>query len=393
MTPPFLAGYEEWYDVNPRAATLKWYRDARFGLQIHYGIYSQVGHTEKVMLREKPSVAEYRALADSFDPSGFDAQAITSLAVAGGFKYICMCARHHDSFALFRSDYVAHGFDRYNAFAVSGRDLVGELAESCARAGLGLFFYYSLGRDWVHPYFYDRGASIDLAARPAYGKRDPAYQYAQPEDFRHYRYYCHTHLRELLTRYGPIAGFWFDPESAVLGHPEMFKVEQTYRLIREMQPQALIAWKRGVTGDEDFRTPELREYRGHISAAKSLEDVFAQFADDTRSAEEKKRIVMRARAVDLLNGEKPVEFLQNLLEGVREDWQGPQPPVDNSGGYCTWLEHLSAAKLVRKYTAVPEPQGANFLVALGLLPDGSVHDADREALTGFGEWTRRLHRT
>ena len=131
-TPSFLAGYEELYRQAPRAATKKWFDEARFGLFMHYGVYSQLAHGEWVQLRETIPVAEYAKLKDTFDPKNFDTDAICDMAIAAGMKYVNLTARPHDSFCLFRTNQT----DFTSLDSPAQRDLVGELADSCASKGL-----------------------------------------------------------------------------------------------------------------------------------------------------------------------------------------------------------------------------------------------------------------
>ncbi|MEM7539179.1 MAG: alpha-L-fucosidase [Chloroflexota bacterium] len=180
-TPSFLADYADLYQENPKAATLKWFSEARFGLFMHYGLYSILGRGEWVMLREAIPVAEYAKLKDQFTADGFDADFITDLASDAGMKYVNITARHHDSFCLFKTAQT----DYNSVDAPCGRDLIGELADACERKGLGLFLYYSYALDWKHPYFYPQDTGW-FAARPAYTSPEPTYLYRTEADFQHY---------------------------------------------------------------------------------------------------------------------------------------------------------------------------------------------------------------
>ena len=209
--PAHLRGYEKLYRMEPRAASRQWFREARYGLFMHFGLYSQPGRGEWVMLHEKRPVAEYEKLKNTFTAENFDAGAIADMAVKAGMKYINITSRHHDSFCLFKSNETGYT----SVDAPCGRDLVGELAEACAGKGLGLFLYYSYACDWRHPYFYAREAGWSNA-RPAYAKPDPSYKWKRDGDFQHYIDFVHNQLRELLTNYGPLAGIWFRPDHGVL---------------------------------------------------------------------------------------------------------------------------------------------------------------------------------
>jgi alpha-L-fucosidase len=136
-----------------------------------------------------------------------------------------------------------------------GRDLVAELAAACDKKGLGLFLYYSYGADWKHPYFYPREAGWNNA-RPNYKNPQPEYKFEKDEDFQNYIDFAHVQLRELLTQYPNIAGIWLDPIMGFYSRPDLFPIEETYALIRSMNPHALISFKQGANGDEDFSAPE-----------------------------------------------------------------------------------------------------------------------------------------
>ena len=146
--PSYLKGYEEIYSRSPRQAAIEWFRDTRFGLFLHYGLYSQLGRHEWVQFREKIRVNEYAKLKNTFTAENFDADFICDLALEAQMKYVNITTRHHDSFCLF--DTKQNDFNSVNSPAK--RDLVGELARACAKRGLGFFCYYSHGRDWKHPH-------------------------------------------------------------------------------------------------------------------------------------------------------------------------------------------------------------------------------------------------
>lgn len=146
--PSYLTGYETAYAKNPRAAATQWFREAKFGLFLHYGLYSLEGRHEWLQYKELIPVAEYAKLKDRFTAEKFDADFIADLAVDSGMKYVNITTRHHDSFCLFETKET--DFNSVNSPAK--RDLVGELAEACAKRKLGLCLYYSHGRDWRHPH-------------------------------------------------------------------------------------------------------------------------------------------------------------------------------------------------------------------------------------------------
>ncbi len=343
--PAHLRGYEEQFQENPRGASLAWFQDAEFGLFMHYGLYSILGHGEWVMLREKIPVAEYAKLKDQFTAERFDADFITDLAIDAGMKYVNVTSRHHDSFCLFRTVQT----DYNSVDSPAKRDLVEELAEACRRKKLGLFLYYSYALDWKHPYFYSREAGW-TNARPAYDDPEPTYKFVKDADFQHYIDFVHAQLRELLTQYGPLAGIWLDPIMGFYSRPDLFPIDETYALIRSLQPQCLISFKQGANGDEDFVAPE-RKAGGLAKGG----DVAARVWE--------------------INKDKPKEIcdtLQPSAWGYDERTNGKHRTADD----------------VMKMLADARAIDANLLLNTGPLPDGSIHPDDVATLREVGKRLR-----
>jgi alpha-L-fucosidase len=341
QVPSYLKGYEKAYAKNPRAAAVEWFKNAKFGLFMHYGLYSHLGRGEWVMLREKILVAEYAKLKDKFTAEKFDADNITDIALAAGMKYVNLTTKHHDGFCLFKTKET--DFNSVNSPAK--RDLIAELAEACRQKGLGLFLYYSLAADWRHPYFYAREVGWE-SARPAYDKPEPTYLFRRDEDFKRYIQFAHNQLRELLTQYGPVAGIWFDPVMGFYKRPDLFPINDTYALVRSLQPQCLISFKQGANGDEDFIAPE-RSVAPH------------RFESDV------------TRAVWEKNKGKPAEIcttLQQRLWGYNKEDDGNHHTADEV------MQMLSDAAA----------RNANLLLNTGPLPDGSIPAEDEKTLREVG---------
>lgn len=248
--PPHLDGYEEAYESDPRSAALSWFEDADYGLFLHYGLYSLLADGEWVQYHEEIPPAEYAQLRDYFTADGFDAEAIVDLAVAAEMEYVTITTKHHDSFCLF--DSAETGFTSVEA--PCGRDLIGELADACREAGLGLFCYYSHGRDWRHPHA-PNNDDWEGAARPEYDERPGLYADAG-QDLDRYLEFVSAQVEELCTEYGPLAGVWFDGWGLPKTDPDAFDLPDLYGSIREHQPGALVSYKSGITGTEDFLAPE-----------------------------------------------------------------------------------------------------------------------------------------
>lgn len=250
-TPAYLKDYKKEFVENPKGANLQWFKNAEYGMFIHYGLYSLLEKGEWVQLFDTIPVAEYAKLKNRFTAENFNADVITDVAKSAGMKYITITSKHHDGFCLFNTQ--ATDFNALNSPAK--RDLIKELYDACEKKGLGLFLYYSYGADWKHPYFYSRESGWNNA-RPAYTEPQPEYKFKKDEDFKIYIDFVHTQLKELLTQYPNIAGIWFDPIMGYYHRPDLFPIDSTYSLIRKMSPHALISFKQGANGDEDFMAPE-----------------------------------------------------------------------------------------------------------------------------------------
>jgi alpha-L-fucosidase len=221
-----------------REARLRWFREAKYGLFIHWGLYAipagewkgktVPGIGEWIMNRARIPVREYEALAAQFNPVKFDAEAWARLAEDAGMKYVVITSKHHDGFALFDSK-----VSRYDVVDATPfkRDVLKELAGACRRHGLRLGFYYSQAQDWHEP----NGAGNDWDFGPD-----------DKKDFdRYLREKAEPQVRELLTGYGPVALVWFDT-------PRLMTPERAQRftdVVRSLQPDTLIDGRLGAAGD------------------------------------------------------------------------------------------------------------------------------------------------
>lgn len=348
--PRYLQAHADTYQRDPHGAALKWFSEARFGLFMHYGLYSLLGRGEWVMLRETIPLAEYEPLREQFVADRFDVDFITDLALEAGMTYINLTAKHHDGFCLFET--AQH--DYHSPASAGRRDLVGELSEACQKKGLGLFLYYSYFADWWHPWFYPREAGWQNA-RPAYAFEEPRYLWRKDEDFRNYVDYVHAQLRELLTQYGPIAGIWFDPIMGFYHRPDLFPIEETYQLVRSLQPHTLISAKQGANGTEDFAAPERH---GH------------GFADRFEDPELRRAPALAWESNKSKHNEI-CDTLQPRVWGYRADDAGRHKNPDEV------MQMLGAA----------DAANCNLLLNTGPWPDGSINPVDVATLQEVG---RRL---
>jgi alpha-L-fucosidase len=249
-----VAAVQDTETAAQRDARMKWFREARFGMFIHWGLYSipagvwdgkpvpSIG--EWIMNTGSIPVADYKALAPQFNPTGFSAHDIVALAKSAGMKYIVITSKHHDGFAMFDSK-----ADPFNIVAATPfhRDPLKELAEECRKQGLKLGFYYSQDQDWTAP----GGAALKTGDH-----KPPTYHWdkAQDGDF---ATYLHTkaipQLKELLTNYGEFpAVIWFDTPTKDMT-PEL-----AGEIVALMNKHPNLIWNNRLGGgyQGDTKTPE-----------------------------------------------------------------------------------------------------------------------------------------
>jgi alpha-L-fucosidase len=303
------------------------FQDARFGMFIHWGIYSVPARGEWVMEHEHISVGEYEKFAPPFNPTQFSAQEIVALAKRAGMRYITITSKHHDGFAMWPTRQ-SH-WDILDASPYR-QDPLKALASEAQRQGIKLFFYYSM-LDWHNTDYWPRGRTGHFTGRREAG------------DFNHYLDYMNAQLAELLGGgYGAIGGIWFD---GMWDKPDAnWNLERTYGLIHRLQPAALI-------GNNHHRSP----FAG--------ED-FQMFEQD-------------------LPGENSAGFNQagvsNLpletCETINHSWGYTRD--DKSFKSVAQLIHL----LVRAAGA-----NANFLLNIGPTAEGKVQPEFVERLQAMGAW-------
>jgi alpha-L-fucosidase len=221
-----------------KEARLAWFREAKYGLFIHWGLYAipagewkgkfVPGIGEWIMNRARIPVKEYEQLAKQFNPVKYNAGEWVRLAKDAGMKYIVITSKHHDGFALYKSAVSPYNVVDATPFK---RDVLKELADACAKQGMRLGFYYSQAQDWHDP----NGAGNTWDFGPD-----------EKKDFDQYlRGKAEPQVRELLTGYGPVALVWFDT-------PRMMTPERAQRftdIVRSLQPMTLIDGRLGAAGD------------------------------------------------------------------------------------------------------------------------------------------------
>ncbi|MBQ8551339.1 MAG: alpha-L-fucosidase [Clostridia bacterium] len=236
----------------------EWFRQAGFGMMVHFGLYSVLGGEwrgkrmgqydigEWIQAQFRIPNSEYHRLADVFDPIYFDAEEWVLLAKEAGMKYMVVTSKHHEGFCLFDSEY-----DSFNCVKGSpfGRDIIAELAEACYKHGLKLGLYYSQALDWSHP---DGGGYGVARPHPSAGTWCNCWDFPNNSEKDYTRLFetkIKTQMKEILTKYGELCLVWCDT-------PLDMTVEQSreiYDMIKRYQPNCLVNSRIG-NGLGDYRS-------------------------------------------------------------------------------------------------------------------------------------------
>ena len=316
-------------NYQPSESNLKarqWFQDAKFGLFIHWGVYSVPGRGEWVMENEKIPVSEYEKFAPQFNPTEFSAADIVSLAKAAGMKYITITSKHHDGFAMFATKQNKWNIVDATPYA---KDPLKQLAEECRKQGIKLFFYHSQ-LDWHNPDYFPLGHTGHSAGRPEGG------------DFNRYLQFMDAELTELLTNYGDVAGIWFD---GMWDKPDAdWQLQRTYGLIHKLQPAAMIG-------------------SNHHHAPFDGED-FQMFEKD-------------------LPGANTAGFNQTSISQLPLE---TCETVNGAWGYNQKDKNFKSVPDLIHYLVRAAGSNANFLLNIGPMPTGKVQPEFIERLRAMGQW-------
>ena len=318
---------------QPTAANLaarEWFQNARFGMFIHWGVYSVLGKGEWVMNNDKMSIAEYAKVPPRFNPVQYDPAAWVSLAKSAGMRYITITSKHHDGFGMWATKQ-----NQYNIVDSTPyrKDVLKALADECHKQGVKLFFYHS-HLDWHHPDYYPLGRTGHASGRPPGG------------DFNRYLDYMDAQLTELLTNYGDVAGIWFD---GMWDKPNAdWRLRRTYDLIHKLQPAALIGNNHHLAPfeGEDFQMFE-KDLPGQNTTG---------FSGDSKV------------------GNLPLETCDK---------------ISGAWGYNAQDTKYKSPKQLVAYLARAAGNNANFLLNIGPKPDGTVQPEFVSRLRDIGGWTSK----
>jgi alpha-L-fucosidase len=308
----------------------RWFQDAKFGLFVHWGVYSVLGDGEWVMNNRRIPARDYEKLPAFFNPTEFDPKEWVSLVKAAGMKYITITSKHHDGFAMFDSK--VSDWDIVDRTPYQ-KDVLKMLADECQRQGIKLFFYHSQ-LDWHHPDYYPRGRTGRDAGRPDRG------------EWNRYLDYMDAQLGELLTRYGPIGGIWFD---GWWDRPDAdWRLQKTYDLIHRLQPAALVGsnhHKKPFPG-EDFQMFE-KDLPGKNTAGFNEDSVI---------------------------GDLPLETCET---------------INNAWGFNINDSRYKSTRDLVHYLVRAAGYGANFLLNVGPMPNGKIQPEFVTRLQEIGRWLER----
>ncbi|TWJ01612.1 alpha-L-fucosidase [Mucilaginibacter frigoritolerans] len=304
------------------------FQDMKFGLFIHWGIYSILGDGEWVMHTEKIPYNSYKRLADFFNPQAFDAKEWVAFAKRAGMKYITITSRHHDGFSMFGTK-----MSPYNIVDATPyhRDPLMELAQECQKQGIELHFYYSL-LDWGRP-DYAFGSPI-VNGKPTQGDWDSYIKFMKDQ------------LTELITKYPAVKGIWFD------GYWERTDVnwhlDEIYGLIHKLNPAIIVG-------------------NNHHEAVKDGED-FQMFEKDlpgnnTTGFSAKSKI-----------GALPLETCET---------------INGSWGFNINDRSYKSTKQIIHYLVNAAGRNANFLLNIGPMPNGKIQPEFTDTLAIVGNWMQK----
>ena len=303
------------------------FQDNKFGIFIHWGIYSMIGHGEWFMNIHNIQRDEYAKLAQGFYPSEFDAEKWVSAIKASGAKYITITSRHHDGFSMFGTKQSPYNIVDGTPF---GRDVLKELAEECQKQGIKLNFYYS-HLDWYRD-DYPLGNSGRNLGRPT-----------DKQDWKSYYEFMNGQLTELLTGYGPIGAIWFD--GVWDDRRRDWQLEEQYELIHSLQPSCLI-------GNNHHVAP----YRG--------ED-FQMFEKD-------------------LPGQNTAGFSEG--QGISALPLETCQTMNDTWGYNIEDRNYKSTETLVQFLVKSAGMNANMLLNIGPQPNGELPQMALQRLSEIGAW-------
>ena len=332
------------YSVTPKAAAedhyiptaenleaRKEFQDAKFGIFLHWGLYSMLATGEWTMTNKDLNYREYQKLAGGFYPSRFNAHDWVAAIKASGAKYICFTTRHHEGFSMFHTKYSDYNIVDATPFK---RDIVKELADECHKQGIGIHFYYS------HIDWWREDAPWGRTGRGT-GRPNPN------GDWKSYYQFMNNQLTELLTNYGKVGAIWFDGWWDQDQNPSFdWQLPEQYALIHKLQPACLIGNNHHQTPfeGEDFQMFE-RDLPGENTAG--------------------------------LSGQQISRLPLETCETMNGMW-----------GYKITDQNYKSDTTLVHYLVGAAGRNANLLMNIGPQPDGCLPEVAVKRLKKMGEWMK-----
>ena len=316
----------------------EWFENAKFGLFIHWGVYSILGDGEWVMEQQKISIKDYEKLPKFFNPIDFNPKEWVQIAKDAGMKYITITSRHHDGFSMFKTK--ANNYNIVDGTPFK-KDILKMLAEECHKEGIKLFFYYSL-LDWHNDDYFPRGRTGNEIQGRGEG------------NWNNYIDFMKIQLTELLTNYGKIAGIWLDGhwdqkewDGKKFGNLKVdWKYDELYKLIHDLQPECLIGNNHhiGIIDGEDFQMFE-KDLPGNNTTGwgSSKEDI----------------------------SQLPLEVCET---------------INNSWGFNLQDNTHKSNKELIQYLVKSAGYGTNLLLNVGPMPNGKIQQNHISSLQNIGKW-------
>lgn len=331
MTAPVAA--QEYVPSPENLQSRQQFQEDRFGIFIHWGIYSMFAQGEWYLQNFPIDKNEYAKAADAFYPHRFDAKAWVTAIKESGARYICFTSRHHDSFSMWDTEESNYNIVDATPFK---RDVLKELADECHRQGIALHLYYS-HIDWARDEYPLGRTGTQVIGRVRTKENWPAY----------YKF-MNNQLTELLTNYGDIRAIWFDgkwdrDQDSI---PFDWQLDEQYALIHRLQPGCLIGNNHHKTPNpgEDIQIFE-RDLPGENNAGLSGQDV----------------------------SRLPLETCQTM---------------NGMWGYKLVDQNYKSTETLIRYLVSTAGKGANLLLNIGPQPNGELPATAIERLKAMGEWMR-----
>ncbi|AWW32761.1 alpha-L-fucosidase [Echinicola strongylocentroti] len=330
-------------EALPDDERMAWWRDAGFGMFIHWGLYSIPagiykgdtvrGNAEWIMDKLDIPVEEYEKFAGQFNPVKFDADQWVKIAKDAGMKYIVITTKHHEGFCLWDSEITDYDIMDASPFK---RDILAELAEACEKEGIKLCFYHSIV-DWHHPQ-----AQAPLYPNYNAGQKDSTV--FNPEFSKYYDNYLKPQIKELLTNYGEVGVVWFDGDWIPDYTTEMGK--ELYSFIRDIQPNTIVNNRvdKGRTGMSGMNKE-------------------GSFAGDFGTPEK--------------------EIPDTGIEGV--DWESCLT-MNNTWGFKTTDHNWKSSETLVQDLVDIVSKGGNLLLNVGPTSEGEIPSPSVERLAVMGDW-------